>query len=1392
MAVIFSNYNKKLAISLLVILSIGLSEAFCQKELSGNFNQFKARVLTKGADRITVDDYSGFAVGDTVLLIQMQGIGIGIPTTSVDYGLIGPIYGAPGLHEFIIIKELNSGNEIVFEKNIKNPYDVNSSVQVIKVPYYNSAKVTEKLFTDPWDPVAKKGGVLALIIGRSLELKADIDLSGIGFRGGRDTIGLGRCQDVPPLTDLFAYSAAYTNAGYKGESPSIHNEYGGLLWPANVKGIGANFTGGGGGNGKFSGGGGGSNRGKGGLGGWDVCGNSAEARGGWAINHPGIINNLFFGGGGGASTSLTGLSTTGGNGGGIVIIVADAIFSSGGKIIVNGQDGYAAIANGGAGGGGGGGTIALQLNNYGSDTLVLSAAGGKGGNSLAGQNYGEGGGGGGGFIYVKTGISVNVNPVISGGSRGINPAAYSEDGAPGVLQTGFQAVLNGFLYNSIRSTISGNQVDSVCSDKVPPAIKGTIPIGGNTPYTYSWEKSYDNFTTLPITLPDVSMNFIPSAPDTATVWYRRIVVSSAPDALSDTSMPVKIIVQPFIKNNTIGSDAIICYDQNPDILTTGVLADGNGKYAFKWEVSTDNSTYSPAENTNNTQTYAPPSLTVDSWFKRTVTSGSCISTSLPVAIDVLDSISNNKILTPDDSEICNGMIFNDLKGDTVLAGGDGTFRYKWERNINRAGWTVAPGINDTADYNPLEINDTIPNEYYFRRVVMSGPGNVCTSVSDSVLLKDYPKITGNTISISDTTITTICSGSAPDTINGLVPKRGNGIYTYTWQKSTKTQPVWTDISGATARDYLPGDLTDTTSYRRIVHSSDCSDISNSITINVHKPISNNFISLLSPSDTVICYGLSTNKLLGTVPTGGTDIAGTYSFKWLFSTDNNSFNPVSVSDTLKDFKPPVLYDTTYYKRMVTSGRCADTSSVLKIYVLPAITNTISSSQTICLNTRPKILTGNPSGGNGIYTYTWQDSTNINSWTDIPGAVNLSSPDYPPVALTTPVKYRRIVTSGPGGCSTSVSNTIDISIYPPLPTAAITDTLDKKICGGSDIQLQLKLTGSGPWKVTYNENATNAPEMLIYASNTTLAIKPASIDTLNTYNYSITKVEDNNGCLAVTMTGAKKAYVYKFPIANAGEDKIICGPTVTLTASPSVGTGVWTYPGHVVDVSTTGPTTTFTMDSTIFVNGVMNHSFIWTETNWTCISKDSADVTLYRRVSNINAGRDTTLNSFDKIFYLQNDLPEAWETGVWETIRGSGSVLGDRITGLSKNDTNSFSLRIYNTIETCSLTDILNIFVLDIDVPEGFSPNNDPEGYNNTFEIKGLDLEHQNAELSIVNSAGKEVFTTSNSNWRNWDGTNSAGSDLPEGTYYYLLKLISTNADGSSNVYKKSGFVILKRY
>jgi gliding motility-associated-like protein len=86
------------------------------------------------------------------------------------------------------------------------------------------------------------------------------------------------------------------------------------------------------------------------------------------------------------------------------------------------------------------------------------------------------------------------------------------------------------------------------------------------------------------------------------------------------------------------------------------------------------------------------------------------------------------------------------------------------------------------------------------------------------------------------------------------------------------------------------------------------------------------------------------------------------------------------------------------------------------------------------------------------------------------------------------------------------------------------------------------------------------------------------------------------------------------------------------------------------------------------------------------------------------------------------------------------------------------------------------VIDIQVPGGFSPNGD--AYNETFVIPGIE-NYPNAELYIYNRWENLVYQSVTGYANDWRGTWDAGNggDLPDGVYYYLLRLDPADPDAA---------------
>lgn len=426
-----------------------------QTNISGIVNSYyKVNGINYSQSGLKLDNVSGLATNDRVMIIQMKGASVNTTNTN-SFGSITSLNDA-GNYELATVCAVRSDSVFLLQQLLRT-YSVADKVQLIKIPRYVSANVTAPLEAATWDSASGKGGVLAIIVSETLTLNATVSATAKGFKGGSFYKDGGGCASNafqnyaynPTPTTYFIYSNVQLGA-WKGESVSD-------LPLAMDGGKGACANGGGGGNNHNNGGGGGSNIASAGKGGDNLstvgCTGQQAAIGGYALSSNSGAK-IFFGGGGGAGhANNTASSLGGGYGGGIIFIQAQTLVSNGFTISANGAAG-GDIFGDGAGGGGGGGTIILSINNY-TDVVSIEAKGGNGGQVddelISGRCYGEGGGGSGGVVYFSAAQPAG-NVSVAGGAKGVklNSTCASSTGTNG--NTGSQVINYGYMESG---TLSG-------------------------------------------------------------------------------------------------------------------------------------------------------------------------------------------------------------------------------------------------------------------------------------------------------------------------------------------------------------------------------------------------------------------------------------------------------------------------------------------------------------------------------------------------------------------------------------------------------------------------------------------------------------------------------------------------------------------------------------------------------------------------------------------------------------------------------------------------------------------------------------------------------------------------------------------------------------------------
>ncbi len=566
-------------------------------------------------------------------------------------------------------------------------------------------------------------------------------------------------------------------------------------------------------------------------------------------------------------------------------------------------------------------------------------------------------------------------------------------------------------------SISSNQ--TICNGVAPALITCSAATGGNGSYTYAWEQSI-NGTTWDI-IPGFSELNYQHGSLTTTTMFRRTVTSGGGCGSSKSSI-VTVNVRAPLSSGTMGSNQVLCYNSTPVQIAGGTPTGGDGNYTYKWEWSTNGTTWNNITSRGTEISYQPGALTATTYYRRTVTSGSgCGSiTSPPVTITVNGELTAGVIGS--NQTICHNSTPAQIVG-SVATGGDGTYTYKWELSANGSSWDLIPGASEI-NYLPGALSATT----YYRRTVTSGSG--CGSrISSTVSISVNGSFAPGNISSSQT----VCYGVAPAKLTGGLASGGFGNYVYQWKQSADGQS-FIDIPGANDINFQPGILTKTVYYKRAVTCGCGTKESSIITIVVNPELAGGDIV----SSQTICYNTVPTQITGAIPIGGD---GTYTYKWEFSTNGATWDNIS-NITSASYQPAALKATTHFRRTVTSGSgCGvKTSSPVVITVNEILLpGNINSSQAICYGSSPALITGTEAtGGGGQYKYQWKGKDG-NIWNSLP---NGSSVNFQPGSLTKTTYFRRFVTSG---CGTVATDSITVEVKNPVNPGSISGA--QTVCFGS---------------------------------------------------------------------------------------------------------------------------------------------------------------------------------------------------------------------------------------------------------------------------------------------------------------------------------------------------------
>jgi gliding motility-associated-like protein len=346
--------------------------------------------------------------------------------------------------------------------------------------------------------------------------------------------------------------------------------------------------------------------------------------------------------------------------------------------------------------------------------------------------------------------------------------------------------------------------------------------------------------------------------------------------------------------------------------------------------------------------------------------------------------------------------------------------------------------------------------------------------------------------------------------------------------------------------------------------------------------------------------------------------------------------------------------------------------------------------------------------------------------------------------------------------SNTDTVKVNV---LAQSSVTSSNDTAICMGDSAFLNVSGGASYTWSPSSSLN------------NSTISNPIAAPTITTTYTVIATNAD---GC---TKSDSVKVSVNQLPTIDAGTNILLCpGNSVSLNATGGISY-VWSPVTELSNPNISNPVASPSAITTYSVTG--------TDANG-CRNTDSVLVSFaITPAANFSYSLSLACEGMEAQFRDSSQNAFAWS---WNFGDGTLSSLQNPVHTFPYNSNYIITLAAANLpcldtakkiISLSALADYLSLQTANV-----FTPNND--GVNDCFHIgmnpvTGLGAKFEGcANLTVYDRWGVPVYHSEYSG-SCWDGYTSAGTIVPEGTYFYIFEL---NPKGAGGIHLK-GFITVLR-